>query len=171
MSKAWHLIVPECSSRDWSMRQKVPEPFRRRSDITVTGLFRLPVLRQHRLAICSPGGAVVALQWRERAPRALASRFVLACRPWRWVRGVARRDTQLPETNPCLGSQSQAIPAPPISVAAGRDCLPICRYFRPPCRSSVAQAAWALWACGAAWFLCPLASPSPSIYSINLTAR
>jgi hypothetical protein len=58
------------------MRQKVPEPFRRHLDITLTGLFRLPVLRQRRLAICSPGDAVVALYWREMSAPAPAGSLV-----------------------------------------------------------------------------------------------
>ena len=61
------------------MRQKVPEPICCRLDITLTGLFRLPVLRQHRLALCSPGGAVVGISRVSAAPhiRALAG-------PARW---------------------------------------------------------------------------------------
>src|ERR1700753_1124695 len=67
------------TSRARSMRQKFPEPIGCRLDITLTGLFRLPVLRQHRLAICSPGGAVVGISRVSTAPhiRALAG-------PARW---------------------------------------------------------------------------------------
>jgi hypothetical protein len=93
MEAVRRLTMPERPGCDRSMRQKVPEPFHCRLDITLTGLFRLPVLRQHRLATCSPGDVAVAvISARTNAPARAGSLSRYEAQAWcaeirRQVRG------------------------------------------------------------------------------------
>jgi len=149
------------ASRPRSMRQKVPEPFCGAMDITVTGLFRLPVLRQHRLAICSPSDAVVRKEryWRLRTCTPVhASGFQHRVRSgacgakitpwgaWRLSEGSAdfHRLSWKPGLVVCRDRNFPAQTSPLYFGGCSPGLFAHLSMFQPPFPGSAAQTAWAL---------------------------